>query len=290
MHNDIPKLGALLERDLAEKGWTQRDLVAKLSQGSGAVVKEQALSNWKQAERVPKKWIAKLVEVLGPESSIAKVATFTAPAVPYSVRKAPSGETLFVIPSRNVEYLPTGEVFKRPSRLDIVGRRGQGQQGSMIPLFNRSEMTPVGDQTFDTFLPEELREKCQVAVRISGRRYYYDYLSDAIAVEVKPVRPRRDPSIHSTMSRVSVVNARSALLRLQLIRALDPEFERQYYLVIEGSDLEDEQKRIEMLEAEGQLVGIKVHTSAGPERTAKLIHTLENAAKASEMEEEDEEF
>lgn len=72
MYEPPESLGRMLELDLERIGMKQRDLVGKLTDEGEPPLTEQALSNWKRSNIVPRKRLDKLLEILGPESLIAK--------------------------------------------------------------------------------------------------------------------------------------------------------------------------------------------------------------------------
>lgn len=70
--DDSMSLGRMLEIDLNKIQMLQRELVVKLLDGGEPPITEQAISNWKRTGRIPRRRVDKLIEILGPDSLIAK--------------------------------------------------------------------------------------------------------------------------------------------------------------------------------------------------------------------------
>jgi len=72
MDKSLPSFAYLLETDLARKGLSQRELAAKLTEQGEQPLTEQAISSWKSRGKVPGKRMARLLEILGPDSEVGK--------------------------------------------------------------------------------------------------------------------------------------------------------------------------------------------------------------------------
>lgn len=68
--NEKTDVGLLLERDLHRAHLTHREFAALLMTNGGAKITEQAVHNWKVNQKIPDKRVARVLEILGPDSSL----------------------------------------------------------------------------------------------------------------------------------------------------------------------------------------------------------------------------
>lgn len=68
--NTKTDVGALLERDLHRAHLTHREFAALLMANGGAKITEQAVHNWKVNQKIPDKRVARVLEILGPDSAL----------------------------------------------------------------------------------------------------------------------------------------------------------------------------------------------------------------------------
>lgn len=65
-------LAEMLAHDLGAIGMSQRELAAKLADDHEPALTEAAISNWKKSNKIPRKRLERIIEILGPNSRIAR--------------------------------------------------------------------------------------------------------------------------------------------------------------------------------------------------------------------------
>lgn len=60
----------MLERDISRAGLAQQEFAALLTTHGARKITEAALSNWKIRNKIPSKRVARVLEILGPESEL----------------------------------------------------------------------------------------------------------------------------------------------------------------------------------------------------------------------------
>lgn len=67
MKNNI---GLMLDRDLSRGGLAQKEFATLLRTHGDRKITEAAVSNWKKRNKIPNKWVARVLEILGSESEL----------------------------------------------------------------------------------------------------------------------------------------------------------------------------------------------------------------------------
>lgn len=253
---ETTSLGLMLERDLQRIGMKQKELVAKLTDEGEPALTQQGFSNWKRSGKVPRRRLAKMLEILGPDSELAKAHAAgqfggNHPDVADFQEQAPDPHSRKAIKIEAIGSLvKAADDLLRPQFAGVpAGRESTKWEG-------------VRDR-----LPAELIANCDRAVKLGALNFYFDYMSNNAVVEIKMSAHQNSGSIAPHVYR--------SLYRLALLEKLyGAGFKRRVYgLLLVGADADS--PGIERAKLEASLMGIQLRAVATVEQAVKTLLTWE---------------
>ena len=237
MDKSLPSFAYLLETDLARKGLSQRELAAKLTEQGEQPLTEQAISSWKSRGKVPGTRMARLLEILGPDSEVGKA----------------HGQWQ---PPEKVETVRIDTIY--PTRKNYIR-----QQVAPRQMVSRHAV----EYAVRAALPEALRANFERAIPLGAISLPFDYISDNVVAEIKHIGGDRG---------MMIAYAYRALFQLALADSLHgaQRKPRVYGLLIislAGANLGG----LDRARLEAALMGLQVVVVDSPENAAKQIEEWE---------------
>lgn len=215
---------------------SQAELAKRMDEG----LSQQAISKWIQHNKVPEERIPKLTEVLGPDAEVVKLAQ---------------------------KQEPSTRAMERPSMYQATPVKAR-EEPDIPDLRAHTE-----ERRMQELLPEHLQPNVGVRIALTTRALQFDYLSDALALELRSLA--LPAGLMSAASRSSH--------QLQLLRRLmpGPSQARRYAVAILVHENLMDARHIDMVNAltgELALLGITLLVVPSIEHVVRYIVSVEEAA------------
>ena len=231
-----PDFGESLRHERAVHRWSQRELAERIG------ASQQAIAHWENGRMFPRpeKW-AKLREVFGDDSPVAH----------------------FALRGQRLTARPKSAIMTNEHA--VVGSGIAGGARTLAKCLDNQETPPLlGD--LKEFLPTPYRANVDKRIFKLGHRLELDYLSDHLAVEIKPIR--------SASPQTAVNLGLYQLNKARLLLTDKPPEEIDFVLILVG-DVPDNLGLLKRSTSDALLFGIELVVVPNMVKAGEFIHAAE---------------
>lgn len=231
-----PDFGESLRHERAAHRWSQRELAERIG------ASQQAIAHWENGRMLPRREkFAKLLDLFGHDSPVAN----------------------FALRGQRLTARPKSAIMTNVHA--VVGSGTAGGTRTLAKCLDSQETAPLlGD--LKEFLPDPYRVSVDKRIFKLGHRLELDYLSNHLAVEIKPIR--------SGSPQTAVSLGLHQLNKARLLLADKPPEEIDFVLILVG-DVPDNLGLLKRSTSDALLFGIELIVVPNMAKAGEFIYAAE---------------